>query len=83
MPALGDCVTLVSRVSDIDVQFERPALVTFEFLASTRDEINCIWVKVVGEAQFRGGPIRVGRQQTSVRVPHESYRTEEDLDWWK
>jgi hypothetical protein len=83
MAQLGEAVTLVSRVSGMDVQFERAALVLFEYLASGRDEINVVWIKVVGDTKWRGGVIRVGRQEMMVRVPHEQHRTKEDLHWWK
>ncbi len=81
--AIGDAVTMVSRVSGSEVEVHRPALVLFEFVASTRDELNLLYVRVVGDGRYGGQPVRIGRQGTEVRVPHERHRTEEDLHWWR
>ncbi len=83
MAQLGEPVTLVSRVDGTDVQFERAALVLFDYPRSPREEINVISVRVVADTRYQGAVIRVGRQEMIVRVPHESHRTAEDLNWWK
>lgn len=88
MSTIGSCVTLCSIKKPCKVDeganaiYECNALISALWSGSHRREIDCIAVILVGEVSWGGRPVTLGRQETRQKVPHISFRTNEDLCWW-